>query len=40
MQENLDTIDRVIDQAEATYNTFQHPDPYIVTYLHTYTGKE
>ncbi|KAL9660643.1 hypothetical protein QQ045_025460 [Rhodiola kirilowii] len=28
--EDPDTIDRVIDQAEATYNTFRHPDPYIV----------
>ncbi|KAL9671792.1 hypothetical protein QQ045_009365 [Rhodiola kirilowii] len=27
--EDLDTIDRVIDQAEATYNTFRHPDSYI-----------
>ncbi|KAL9689901.1 hypothetical protein QQ045_010292 [Rhodiola kirilowii] len=32
MQEDLDTIeiDRLIDQAEATYNNFRHPNPYIV----------
>ncbi|XP_061368394.1 NADH dehydrogenase [ubiquinone] 1 beta subcomplex subunit 9 [Gastrolobium bilobum] len=28
--EDLDTIDRMIDDAEATYNKFRHPDPYIV----------
>ncbi|XP_077240487.1 LYR family of Fe/S cluster biogenesis protein [Tasmannia lanceolata] len=28
--EDLDTIDRLIDDAEATYNNFRHPDPYIV----------
>ncbi|TXG64658.1 hypothetical protein EZV62_011652 [Acer yangbiense] len=27
---DLDTIDRLIDNAEATYNNFRHPDPYIV----------
>ncbi|XP_057456500.1 NADH dehydrogenase [ubiquinone] 1 beta subcomplex subunit 9 [Lotus japonicus] len=28
--EDLDTIDRLIDDAEAHYNKFRHPDPYIV----------
>ncbi|KAH7574968.1 hypothetical protein JRO89_XS02G0027600 [Xanthoceras sorbifolium] len=27
---DLDTIDRLIDNAEATYNKWRHPDPYIV----------
>ncbi|XP_011627231.1 NADH dehydrogenase [ubiquinone] 1 beta subcomplex subunit 9 isoform X3 [Amborella trichopoda] len=28
--EDLDTIDRMVDDAEATFNKMQHPDPYIV----------
>ncbi|KAK1296655.1 NADH dehydrogenase [ubiquinone] 1 beta subcomplex subunit 9 [Acorus calamus] len=28
--EDLDTIDRLIEEAEVTYNKYQHPDPYIV----------
>ncbi|XP_044489803.1 NADH dehydrogenase [ubiquinone] 1 beta subcomplex subunit 9-like [Mangifera indica] len=28
--EDLDTIDRLIADAEATYNKWRHPDPYIV----------
>jgi NADH dehydrogenase (ubiquinone) 1 beta subcomplex subunit 9 len=28
-QENLDVIDRLIDDAEARQRNFQHPDPYI-----------
>lgn len=28
-QDNLDVIDRLIDDAEAQYRNFQHPDPYI-----------
>ncbi|RLM55198.1 hypothetical protein C2845_PM10G20720 [Panicum miliaceum] len=28
--DNLDVIDRLIDDAEAQYRNFQHPDPYIV----------
>ncbi|KAK4284790.1 hypothetical protein QN277_001573 [Acacia crassicarpa] len=28
--ENLDTIDRLIEDGEATYNKWRHPDPYIV----------
>ncbi|KAK1611634.1 hypothetical protein QYE76_035307 [Lolium multiflorum] len=28
--ENLDVIDRLIDDAEARQRNFQHPDPYIV----------
>ncbi|KAL9257386.1 NADH dehydrogenase [ubiquinone] 1 beta subcomplex subunit 9-like protein [Drosera capensis] len=28
--EDLETIDRLTDAAEATYNKFRHPDPYIV----------
>eukprot|EP00262_Sarcandra_glabra_P007324 TRINITY_DN2003_c0_g1_i2.p1 TRINITY_DN2003_c0_g1~~TRINITY_DN2003_c0_g1_i2.p1 ORF type:complete len:118 (+),score=25.13 TRINITY_DN2003_c0_g1_i2:292-645(+) len=28
--EDLDAIDRMINHAEATYNKWQHPDPYIV----------
>ncbi|KAG0477797.1 hypothetical protein HPP92_012516 [Vanilla planifolia] len=27
---DLDTIDRLINDAEATFHKFQHPDPYIV----------
>ncbi|OEL25946.1 NADH dehydrogenase [ubiquinone] 1 beta subcomplex subunit 9 [Dichanthelium oligosanthes] len=27
--DNLDVIDRLIDDAEAQYRNFQHPDPYI-----------
>ncbi|KAL9414766.1 hypothetical protein AB3S75_041101 [Citrus x aurantiifolia] len=27
---DLDAIDRMIDEAEATYNKWRHPDPYIV----------
>lgn len=36
IQEDPDTIDRLIADAEATYNNFRHPDPYIgkhVTHL-------
>lgn len=29
MQTDLDAIDRMIDEAEATYNKWRHPDPYI-----------
>ena len=29
LQENLDVIDRLIDDAEARQRNFQHPDPYI-----------
>ncbi|KAH0452272.1 hypothetical protein IEQ34_019571 [Dendrobium chrysotoxum] len=28
--EDLDTIDRLINEAEASYEKWQHPDPYIV----------
>lgn len=28
--DNLDVVDRLIDDAEAQYRNFQHPDPYIV----------
>ncbi|XP_012480414.1 NADH dehydrogenase [ubiquinone] 1 beta subcomplex subunit 9 isoform X2 [Gossypium raimondii] len=28
--EDLDTIDKMIDAGEATYNKWRHPDPYIV----------
>ncbi|KAL6218440.1 PREDICTED: NADH dehydrogenase [ubiquinone] 1 beta subcomplex subunit 9-like isoform 5 [Fragaria vesca subsp. vesca] len=28
--EDLDTIDRLITNAEATYNKWRHPDPYVV----------
>ncbi|RYR69808.1 hypothetical protein Ahy_A03g016356 [Arachis hypogaea] len=28
--EDLDTIDRMIEDGEATYNKWRHPDPYIV----------
>ncbi|XP_042485376.1 NADH dehydrogenase [ubiquinone] 1 beta subcomplex subunit 9-like [Macadamia integrifolia] len=28
--EDVDTIDRLIADAEATHNKFRHPDPYIV----------
>ncbi|XVE48955.1 hypothetical protein DITRI_Ditri01bG0043600 [Diplodiscus trichospermus] len=28
--EDLDTIDKLIAEAEATYNKWRHPDPYIV----------
>jgi hypothetical protein len=28
-QEDLDTIDRLIDDGEASYNKWRHPDPYI-----------
>ncbi|KMZ62370.1 NADH dehydrogenase 1 beta subcomplex subunit 9 [Zostera marina] len=28
--EDLDTIDRLIGEAEASYNKWRHPDPYIV----------
>ncbi|TKY45797.1 NADH dehydrogenase of ubiquinone 1 beta subcomplex subunit 9 [Spatholobus suberectus] len=31
--EDLDTIDRLITDAEATYNKWRHPDPYIVPWL-------
>ncbi|KAK6253747.1 hypothetical protein QUC31_015467 [Theobroma cacao] len=30
LQEDLDTIDRMIADGEATYNKWRHPDPYIV----------
>jgi len=29
LQEDLDTIDRLIADAEASYNKWRHPDPYI-----------
>lgn len=29
VQDNLDVVDRLIDDAEAQYRNFQHPDPYI-----------
>ena len=29
VQDNLDVIDRLIEDAEAQYRNFQHPDPYI-----------
>ncbi|KAF8687023.1 hypothetical protein HU200_043304 [Digitaria exilis] len=32
--DNLDVIDRLIDDAEAQYRNFQHPDPYIGDYVH------
>ncbi|MED6131527.1 NADH dehydrogenase [ubiquinone] 1 beta subcomplex subunit 9 [Stylosanthes scabra] len=28
--DDLDTIDRMIEDGEATYNKWRHPDPYIV----------
>ncbi|KAF3790833.1 NADH dehydrogenase ubiquinone 1 beta subcomplex subunit 9 [Nymphaea thermarum] len=28
--EDLDTIDRMLDEAEARFNWWRHPDPYIV----------
>ncbi|RDX67619.1 NADH dehydrogenase [ubiquinone] 1 beta subcomplex subunit 9 [Mucuna pruriens] len=28
--EDVDTIDRLIENAEASYNKWRHPDPYIV----------
>ncbi|CAM8926485.1 hypothetical protein QQ045_022982 [Rhodiola kirilowii] len=28
--EDADRIDRMIEQAEATYQNFRHPDPYVV----------
>lgn len=28
-QEDLDTIDRLISEGEATYEKWRHPDPYI-----------
>ncbi|KAH7517738.1 hypothetical protein FEM48_Zijuj09G0096100 [Ziziphus jujuba var. spinosa] len=31
--EDLDTIDRMIDDAEAKYNKWRHPDPYIVPWF-------
>lgn len=31
-QEDLDTIDRLIADAEASYNKWRHPDPYIGKY--------
>lgn len=33
LQEDLDTIDRLTDNAEATYNKFRHPDPYIGQFI-------
>lgn len=29
LQEDLDTIDRLISDAEAAYEKMRHPDPYI-----------
>ncbi|CAL0318937.1 unnamed protein product [Lupinus luteus] len=29
LQEDVDTIDRIIADAEASYNKWRHPDPYI-----------
>lgn len=29
LQEDLDTIDRMIADGEASYNKWRHPDPYI-----------
>lgn len=29
VQDNMDVIDRLIDDAEAQHRNFQHPDPYI-----------
>ena len=29
LQEDLDTIDRLIADGEASYNKWRHPDPYI-----------
>lgn len=31
-QDDLDTIDRMIEEGEATYNKWRHPDPYIGKY--------
>lgn len=33
-QEDLDTIDRLIDDGEASYNKWRHPDPYIGKHNH------
>ncbi|GLT86148.1 hypothetical protein SLE2022_043080 [Rubroshorea leprosula] len=30
--QDLDTIDRMLAEGEATYNKWRHPDPYIVTW--------
>lgn len=30
--DDLDTIDRMIEEGEATYNKWRHPDPYIGKY--------
>ena len=32
LQQDLDTIDRMIEEGEATYNKWRHPDPYIGKY--------
>lgn len=29
LQEDPDTIDRLIENAEASYNKWRHPDPYV-----------
>ena len=29
LQEDLDTIDRLIENGEASYDKWRHPDPYI-----------
>ncbi|MFQ6630292.1 hypothetical protein Gotur_006570, partial [Gossypium turneri] len=36
--EDLDTIDKMIDAGEATYNKWRHPDPYIGTYCIFFVG--
>lgn len=36
LQEDLDTIDRMIADGEATYNKWRHPDPYIGKYCYSW----
>lgn len=33
LQEDLETIDRMIADAEATYSKWRHPDPYVGKWL-------
>ena len=37
LQEDLDRIDRMIADGEASYNKWRHPDPYIGKYTHEWT---
>lgn len=32
-QEDLNTIDRLIEEAEASYEKWRHPDPYIGNFI-------